>query len=174
MLVNLTDIFTEEGKEVTKECPLELKEVSFGGDVFPVLSKSPVSLTLSNMGQGKALVNASVKVTVGLRCDRCLQEVKREFDLSFSVHVVTYEKATDEEREEEAGFLEGYQLNVDSLVDGEILTNWPMKVLCREDCKGLCSVCGKNLNTGSCDCDTFVPDPRMAAIKDIFQAKREV
>ena len=49
-----------------------------------------------------------------------------------------------------------------------------MKILCKEDCKGLCSVCGKDLNEGKCDCDTFVPDPRMAAIMDIFRENKEV
>ena len=70
--------------------------------------------------------------------------------------------------------MEGYQLNVDSLISNEIFTCWPLKVLCREDCKGLCRVCGKDLNEGECGCDTFVPDPRMAAIMDIFRENKEV
>ena len=50
----------------------------------------------------------------------------------------------------------------------------PVKVLCRPDCKEICKKCGHNLNDGDCGCDTFVPDPRMAAIKDIFNANKEV
>ena len=49
-----------------------------------------------------------------------------------------------------------------------------MKILCKPDCKGICPTCGRDLNTGTCDCDNFVPDPRMAAIKDIFEADKEV
>ena len=49
-----------------------------------------------------------------------------------------------------------------------------MKFLCRPDCKGLCSVCGKDLNEGACGCDTFVPDPRLAAIRDILNGDKEV
>ena len=54
------------------------------------------------------------------------------------------------------------------------LVNMPVKVLCKPGCKGICKQCGHNLNEGECGCDTFVPDPRMAAIKDIFNANKEV
>ncbi|MDE7017325.1 MAG: DUF177 domain-containing protein, partial [Lachnospiraceae bacterium] len=65
-------------------------------------------------------------------------------------------------------------LDVEGLLNNEIIINWPRKVLCRPDCKGICLQCGKDLNVGSCECDTFVPDPRMAVIKDIFSANKEV
>jgi len=49
-----------------------------------------------------------------------------------------------------------------------------VKILCREDCKGVCPVCGQNRNERDCGCDTFVPDPRMAAINTIFHGNKEV
>ena len=162
MLINLTDVFTEEGKSVAREVPLELTGVDFQGEHFRILDKSPVKLTLSHSGAGKALVEADAEVSVAMKCDRCLKEV-------FSP-----EKADADEAEEQSGFMEGYQLNVDGLISNEIFTCWPLKVLCREDCKGLCRVCGKDLNEGECGCDTFVPDPRMAAIMDIFRENKEV
>ena len=60
-------------------------------------------------------------------------------------------------------------LDVDKMLYLEIMLNIPGKVLCREDCKGICTVCGCNLNDGECGCDRFVPDPRMSAINDIFE-----
>jgi uncharacterized protein len=70
--------------------------------------------------------------------------------------------------------MEGFQLDLDALVQNEILVNWPVKILCKEDCKGICPKCGQNLNVGNCGCDTFVPDPRMAVLKDIFESNKEV
>lgn len=61
-----------------------------------------------------------------------------------------------------------------SWLHNEVLINWPMRVLCKEDCKGICSRCGANLNQGSCDCDTADLDPRMAVISDIFKNFKEV
>ena len=133
-----------------------------------------MTLTLTNTGQGRASIEAEATVKVELKCDRCLREVTKEFTLQFSTQAVSPDVADEQEQDEERGFLEGYQLNVDSLISNEIITCWPMKILCKEDCKGLCSVCGKDLNEGKCDCDTFVPDPRMAAIIDIFRENKEV
>ena len=65
-------------------------------------------------------------------------------------------------------YIEGYSLNVDQLVHDEALLVWPERVLCRKDCKGLCSTCGQNLNHGSCSCRPTDLDPRMAKILDIF------
>ena len=174
MLVNLSDIFTEEGKAVGMEVPLELTEISFQGEMFQILEKSPVRLRLVNQEPGHVGIEAEAKVVIGMRCDRCLKDVRKEFKLQVSEEAVSPEIADADEADVQSGFLEGYQLNVDSLMSNEILTSWPMKVLCREDCKGLCKVCGKDLNEGSCDCDTFVPDPRMAAIMDIFRENKEL
>ena len=86
-------------------------------------------------------------------------------------------KQTDKERVEnldENDYLTGMDLDVDRLVYLEVLMSWPLKVLCREDCKGICSRCGKNLNKGFCGCAEEPKDPRMAAISDIFSKFKEV
>jgi len=97
-------------------------------------------------------------------------------DISFERPVVSPEvlKKDTEELNEEQGFMKGYQLQVEELICNEIMMNWPAKVLCIDDCKGICKMCGKDLNVMDCGCDTFVPDPRMANIKDIFNANKEV
>ena len=81
----------------------------------------------------------------------------------------------EEDEEDESSFdpdcfLEGYHLDVDKLLFGEALLNWPSRVLCREDCKGLCPVCGHNLNEGDCGCDRSQLDPRMANVLDVFRS----
>ena len=149
MLVNVTDVFTSEGKVLTQEIAWESAEITHDGSSYPVKSSS-------------------------IPCDRCLEEVEVPFDLFIAQKLVAPDRADQDALEEQEAFMEGYSLNIDSLIDNEITTSWPMKVLCRPDCKGLCPVCGKDLNTGACGCDTFVPDPRMAAIMDVFNANKEV
>ncbi len=82
--------------------------------------------------------------------------------------------AINDEEMEDIDYLIGFDLDVDKLIYGEILVNWPMKVLCKEDCKGICKVCGMNLNKGNCDCQRTELDPRMAAIQDVFNKFKEV
>lgn len=76
--------------------------------------------------------------------------------------------------DEENTFLEEHELDVDRLIYDEILVNWPTKVLCKDDCKGICPVCGQNLNQQDCGCDRQVIDPRMAKFQDIFNEFKEV
>ena len=86
-------------------------------------------------------------------------------------------KTSSEEKLEqldENNYIAGYQLDVDALIADEMVLQWPLKVLCKEDCKGICTVCGKNLNEQECECDRTVLDPRMAAFLDIFEQFKEV
>ena len=180
MLVNLSDVFSSEGKTVTVAAELEMtKFVSRLGE-FSILKKSPVILILTNIGVGKARIEGNAELVFQTGCDRCLTEVPTTLNLEFMREVTSPDTTLDTSIEEgdsiedELEFMEGYQLNVETFVYNEILLNWPMKILCKEDCKGICSVCGHNLNHGDCGCDRFVPDPRMAGIKDIFNAFKEV
>jgi uncharacterized protein len=174
MLVNLTDVFANEGQvqEITAEYEADAYTNQLG--TFVIKEKSPVILRLSNIGQSRALVKGSAKLVFVFQCDRCLRDVDYTFDLSFENEVCSPDYTGESDEDDCLEIMEGYHLNVDELVNNEILLNWPLKILCKEDCKGICKVCGKNLNDGDCGCDDFVPDPRMAAIKDIFNANKEV
>ncbi len=174
MLVNLTDVFSSEEKVVKKEISLDMDTFTYNGEKFSVIFKEPLSMVFSNIAVGKALVEGTGKITFDMKCDRCLTSVPYEMDLQFSYEVFSPDNLSEDMEEDEQNFMEGYELNVGNLVNNEILMSWPMKVLCKPQCKGICTVCGKDLNTGECGCDTFVPDPRWAALKDIFNANKEV
>lgn len=166
MLVNLTEVFTTEGKMEEKQVSYEKDEFVSQLGTFHIQEKQPISLILTNIGNNAALVKGNCKLIFAMQCDRCLKDVAYTFDISFSHEVTPNEES--EQSEDAEGFMEGYHLNVETLIDDEILLNWPTKILCRDDCKGICKMCGKDLNIEPCGCDDFVPDPRMAAIKDIF------
>ena len=173
MFVNLTDVFTNEGKVVTVQAETELEQIEIGDIVFSVKDKTPVNLTFANIGKGKVRIVGDTEMTFAMRCDRCLKPVDQTLTLRFDREVFApdmIESIPDGEQE----FMEGFTLDVEDLLHNEIVINWPMKVLCKPDCKGICRQCGQDLNTGTCDCDTFVPDPRMAVIKDIFNGNKEV
>ena len=174
MLVNLTDVFSSEEKIVKQEFELEFDNFTYNGETYPIIFKSPVSMNFSNITVGKVLVEGTGRISFDMKCDRCLTSVPYEMDLQFSYEVFSPDNMSEDTEDDELNFMEGYELNVGNLVNNEILMSWPMKVLCKPQCKGICTVCGKDLNTGECGCDTFVPDPRWAALKDIFNANKEV
>ena len=175
MLINLTDVFTSEGKVKKMSQAFDISSVSYMGVSYPVVEKSDVSLTFTNIGTGRILLEGMMSLKLDMPCDRCLQSVEVPVSVSFAHEIAApSEEKVQSEEEEEQCFMSGYELDVDALMNNEILINMPVKVLCKEECKGICPVCGKNQNEGECGCDTFVPDPRMAAIKDIFNANKEV
>lgn len=174
MFVNLTEVLTNEGKVLPMQMETGITQVSVGGESYRVIESTPVDFTFTNTAKGRARMEGKAAFTFALNCDRCLTPVEKEITLNFTREVAAPDMSPDQPVVEEQDFMEGYQLNVEDLLNSEIVTSWPMKILCKPDCKGICPKCGRDLNTGTCDCDTFVPDPRMAAIKDIFEADKEV
>lgn len=174
MLLNLTDILTNEGKTDSFEVSYEERFYKRGkGLMFKVLDNEPFTLKLINMGKGKACISGVKDYRFEARCDRCLCPVQ------IDVHIEIEENISAQEIEnptdaDDYPFMEGFELDTQVLIDHEIMINWPVKILCKEDCKGICPNCGKDLNQGECGCDTFVPDPRMAVLNEIFNANKEV
>ncbi len=169
MLYNLTDIFSSEGKEEKLTATYEPTVVAMQSEEFPICECSELSLTLTNKAKGEVLLQGDISLVCEIPCGRCLKPVRVPLKLQLEEHLKESMIGTPEAADE-MSFVTGYELDTDALVGNEILINWPMKVLCQDDCKGICTVCGKDLNEGDCGCDTFVPDPRMAVIKDIFNA----
>ncbi len=174
MFINLSDVFLSAGKPLEASCPIEMTEVQNGYETFKILEKSEIKLTGTHKSKGRAVITGEGYIVAEMVCNRCLKPMPVRVDLSFERDVYSPEVDAGDDEDDNLEVMQGYQLNVENLVFSEILMNWPMKVLCKTDCKGICKMCGKDLNLGECGCDTFVPDPRMAVIKDIFNANKEV
>ena len=175
MLLNLSDVFKEQGKVLRQTTPVEMDAFRIGGMKYVVTKKSEAEWTLTNIEPGRAKIGGKAELTFKAPCDRCLSDVEVKLVLQPERFVVPPESLDPEDEEvDDLSFLEGYQLNTETLLYNEIMDNWPAKILCKEDCKGLCLVCGRNLNEGECGCDRFVPDPRLAGIQDLFKACKEV
>lgn len=175
MLINLSDVLTSEGKTTECTVPLELECFSSRLGDFAVTDKTPIAFTFANIGVGKAKMEGRADLSFAAVCDRCLTQTPVNLEISIERIVISPDVETEDDEEADSRqFMEDFQLDTEALVYQEILENWPMKILCREDCKGVCPVCGQNRNIRECGCDTFVPDPRMLVIGDIFNANKEV
>ena len=170
MLINLTDVLSCEEKVVKRTVETELRSFDISLGSFPLTEERPLTLVLTNLGNDKLLIEGEFAVKVQIPCDRCLTEVDVPIEVSFSKEVDMKQSAEGRIDDlDETDFINGYNLDTDKLVYGELLVNWPMKTLCKPDCKGICRKCGKNLNEGPCGCDTVELDPRMAVIAEIFK-----
>ena len=104
-------------------------------------------------------------------CARCLAPVTGVFSLDFERTVVVQGVLTDEQLEEhfdEYAVLDGSMLDVDEQLGEELILSFPTKLLCTDDCPGMCPKCGKPRREGDCDCPKKEVDPRLAILKTFF------
>ena len=175
MKISLTRLLAQEGKLENHEVTLDLDDVQIGRDSYRIVEKQPVVLELIHKGSHVIVITGHTELTIAIPCARCLTPVETSFSIEFDREIeLNLSEEEREDKEEDSGFIEGDNLNVEELVKNELLIQWPIRVLCKDDCKGICSRCGANLNIQTCDCDTTGLDPRMAAIKDIFSKFKEV
>ncbi|MCI8865436.1 MAG: DUF177 domain-containing protein [Lachnospiraceae bacterium] len=175
MLINLSELFPVEGKEKTYAVDLEMDAFSAPDGVYKVVSKGPVALRIQNLGGKRLLMEGEARIVLAIPCSRCLDPVDSLFELHIcqELDLSNGEEGCKEYLDEQP-YVIGFHLDVDQLIGNELLLNLPMKVVCREDCKGICNRCGTNLNYHNCSCSRNVPDPRMSAIQDLFQQFKEV
>lgn len=111
--------------------------------------------------------------TVGLACARCLEPITR--DVANNFELLYRPQGSDAGREElsvtaveaEIGYYQGEGVQLEDVLREQVLLALPLRAICRDDCKGLCPHCGKNLNLEQCNCAEPVDDPRWGALKDI-------
>lgn len=177
MLIDLSNVLSEPHKSLDEmvPCTLEVFKVKFG--TYPVLLKDDVHITVEYIKDGQIEIYGACRLTIEIPCDRCLDAVPTEFNLDFTKKVMvsdSSEETVESDELDESNYIDGYTLDVDKLICNEVLIGWPTKILCSEDCKGICNVCGQNLNQGTCNCEDTSLDPRMSVIRDVFKNFKEV
>lgn len=116
---------------------------------------SPVSVKGSLVNRaGILMLDFSCEFTLAAQCDKCLAEFNRAFSFDFS-HILV--RSVNEDNDEYI-VTEGDRLDLDDLAGSDILLQLPTKMLCKDDCKGLCMYCGTDLNKETCDCNGQISD----------------
>ena len=148
MQIHLSDISSSEGMRVQKTAEFGMDTITFQSGSFPVLAKEPIELTITNTGDRNLEVTGTGKITVGIPCDRCLEEVSVEIPLEIERKLDM--KLTDEDRVndlDESSYLTGMDLDVDQLVYLEVLMSWPLKVYVEKTAKESVASAGKTSMT---------------------------
>lgn len=168
MVVSLADFMSNKSGTMELTVPFEPNSLMISGAEYDIVEKSEVHFTAEITEFNKALVKADFTMKAVAPCDRCLKEVEIPSEVSIEREIDFLQKDTASDLEQEL-YINGYDLDIDQMVYEEVLIGFPMKVLCREDCRGICKVCGADLNNGDCGCDRTELDPRMSVIRDIFK-----
>ena len=165
MLLGLSQIIDRPGASVSFSVSVDLSDLCYGVSYpvsEPVLAEGNVRNTA-----GVLVMQGSIATTIHGICDRCASEFHRKVE--FPIDVVLVTKLESEENEDEWVFpLEGDSADLDDIVRTVFVLSLDSKLLCKEDCKGICQRCGKNLNDGPCSCQKEL-DPRFAALKQLLE-----
>jgi uncharacterized protein len=166
--------------------PVEFREaispgaIDLGPDfrqLSPLRAEGRADLVEEHHGKHKVIQDIRLKgkldMSLEVDCARCLEpvlhQVSRDFDLLY--RPLGTDAGRDElsvtDAEAEIGYYQGEGLLLEDALREQVLLALPLKLLCREDCKGLCPQCGKNLNESVCSCAAAVQDPRWAGLKEI-------
>ena len=118
------------------------------------------------------VLEGSLEVTIEADCARCLEPVKDFKTIAIKDKFTTLAEVAQRESNEECEVyvLQENVIDLEGILKDYIISSLPLRYLCSEDCKGLCSKCGKNLNKGSCNCVEDV-DPRFAKLKELLDNK---
>ena len=104
-------------------------------------------------------------------CARCLKSVSGCFSLNLEKTVAPKNmlEDIDEDKLDDYAIIEDGFLDIDELLLLQVEMEFPYRHLCREDCRGLCPKCGKELNEGECGCSTKEVDPRLAPLAKLLE-----
>jgi uncharacterized protein len=176
LLIRVEDI-PEQGKQesfLEDEGPLNERlgeETANSGLHF----SGPVQVRVNLSRSGRVvLVKSRVEARVKCICARCLDpfaltltsEIQASLKPKPDPRLAAPEEVELSREDLETDFYEGEEVNLSPLVQDQVLLTLPPKVICREDCRGLCQRCGKNLNRETCQCSGAEVDPRLASLKN--------
>lgn len=163
--INVAEIKRKLVGEKSLRFTLTAEELEISPEELSLLTPVEVEGTMSNVGD-VLLLNVVLTAEVQRSCGRCLKE------FSACTKAEALEKfypAGRDNLEADAFVYDSDVIDITEPLRESLLLAEPMQVLCRQDCRGLCTVCGADLNDGDCGCDRTTVDPRLAALKQFIK-----
>ena len=140
--------------------------------LFDVCFPEPIAVAGSIVNTaGYMRMSLSVSAPYTAHCARCLRPVSDRFSISVQKTVVPAGLLVHESEEDSDDYIivhDGF-LDPDEQILSAFEAEFPAKVLCRDECRGLCPRCGKDLNDGPCNCSDTFPDPRLAPLRELLR-----
>ncbi|MEG0035524.1 MAG: DUF177 domain-containing protein [Oscillospiraceae bacterium] len=162
MRLNLCEIIEMPGKNLPFSCSLETERL-FCPAIKSFISP-PLAIGWVSNSAGALTLTGTITADMVCICDRCSAEFHCEREIPLTAKLAA--ELTDEDNPEIFA-LDGNWLDLSDLLETCFILATDAKFLCKEDCAGLCSTCGKNLNDGACACVKEI-DPRLAVLGQLL------
>jgi uncharacterized protein len=165
MLLDLRGIMDNPGSEVSFDYEPDMDDVPFGS--INKIKESPRAIGKVTNKAGLIKLTANVDAICECSCARCVS------DFEFPLHMQVGAYLTEEfenESETDCYIIKNDRIDLDEVIISELLLDIDERILCRDDCAGLCQICGANLNDGPCGCKKEI-DPRLAKLQELLDTK---
>ncbi len=167
MVVNVARMLMTDNYEMDIDTQLEIQAFELGGINYIVEQPVKVEGSLSSM-RGNLHLNIKVSGEIKTNCYRCANVIKKEFT-HFIKEAFKNENYSEKETSTDLINIQGNEINIGQIVANNILLNLEMRYLCKSECKGLCPICGKNLNIEKCECKKNNIDDRLKILENFFE-----
>ena len=173
MKISLDKLIRRETNKLDLNFSQKIDTINYCDNSYKLTSPINVNGKVSNTNKGLYL-DIDIDFTILDNCARCLDEVEVPIEYSIEGFLVKEGFDEDEFEEDDAFIYDGQELNLVDIIEQTLDFNIPARILCNEECQGLCHECGANLNKQECSCsedanDEEIIDPRFAKLKDIFK-----
>jgi len=145
---------------------VNLPELCSEGDGIRFLSKIGIDLQVTRVLK-EVTVTGNVHLSIQTSCSRCVEPVRIELSPYVSLVLSPADKISDEDDDLEHETYRDDEIDLSNYLMEQIAISLPIKVVCNEDCKGLCTICGTNLNQETCTCESEKVNPRFAILKNL-------
>lgn len=166
MKIDIADAIKNEGEVYSEVYDGQLQSIEFMGELFK-FPKVRVEAEYRFDGEGVP-VEGSFKAETEVFCSRCLKAFNYPVKYEFSEYF-----AKQPEQDEGIYSYTADVIDLDTMLEDNIVMSLPMRFLCREDCKGLCPSCGKDLNEGECGCVPEEGDNPFKALSELRDNEEE-
>ena len=165
MIIDISKLLASEGSSIQIAKTIELDSELFSDN--GIILNTPVNLSGDIKSvSGMLYMTLDISTEFVAQCSRCLSDTAQK--LNFTINEV-FSKPELENENDDVIILDSNEINLRDIVVESLSCALPITSLCNENCKGLCPVCGCNLNIEECSCEVEDIDPRLAVLKDFLK-----
>lgn len=163
MVINFSDLLSKKNRKKQISLSFELEPFEFEGEEIRAVEKvfvEGVAISENDV----IVLECSIRTKLKLDCSRCLDTFIYPIDIDIEERFTNNADIQDEY----VMFVDGDTLDITEIIENCIISTLPIKRLCKDDCNGLCSVCGVNKNIENCSCLDYDVDIRLAKLRELF------
>lgn len=164
------NLLLDPSLHIPVEAVWENHTICTGNEEVECLEPWRIEGQLSNVGGEVLEFEGTVDTRIMMACARCMKPVEVPLHIVIQQRFAKDQASDMETLDQDRDILpmENDRIDLDETILHEVQLGIPMKVLCKEECKGLCPICGQDLNEGQCGCEEDNSDPRWEALKGLF------